>query len=300
MDVKKQKILRVVSVLAVAFAVGHLVESMKKPVPSGSFIAAEATAQSPRPVLADSGLPLSASMASGLGRSEVMAITSVAASVPEASLNDCTASLDLAAQPGGILNVLVNAPCHKGERVVIRHAGLNFTARISIDGKAALQFPALQTDAMVTGFLRNSEVVVSSVTVSDAADFQRFALQWTAADVFNLRVSEGDRIYVGDRRARNQPGSQTIRSLGDTLVEDPMFAEIYSYPRDASTPVDITVEVRVTPQTCGNSLVAETISSSAGKVQINEIPVQIPACDAVGDILVLKNLAPPTKIAAAN
>lgn len=79
-----------------------------------------------------------------------------------------------------------------------------------------------------------------------------------------------------------------------------MFAEIYTYPADPTAAVDITLEVMVSPQTCGQIITVETILTSSGTVQVSEIPVEIPPCDATGDILVLKNLAPATKIAASN
>lgn len=298
--VKKRSVLRVAGVLAVAIAAGHLVESMKKPITTESFFsAASGTAASLAPQAA-SGLPLSASLASGLRTSEVTGITAVAAITPNEARTECAPTLDLAVQPGAILTVAISAPCHRGERIVLRHAGLNFTARISIHGTLSLEMPALEAEALVTAFFRDSEMVLGSVSVPDVAEFQRFALQWTADDVFDLRISEGDRIYVGSREARNKSGVKKIRTFGDTLVDRPMFAEVYTYPADPDTKVEIVVEVVVTPQHCGRSLAAETILSSAGMVEVSTVPVSIPACDAAGNILVLKNLAPDMKLAAAN
>ncbi len=289
--------------LAVAFAAGHLVESMKKPVPAASLVNASsnaAEARSPESVLAATGLPLSASMASGLRVPAVTSITSVAATTPDGTATKCTPTLALTAMPGAMLNILLSAPCHRGERIILRHAGLNFTARVSVDGELMLELPALETDALVTAFFRDSEVILGSVSVPDVAEIQRFAVQWSAADVFDLRISEGDHIYVGAREARNKTGGQKIRTFGDTLVDQPMFAEVYTYPADPAAKVEIVVEVRVTPQVCGRDISAETILSSAGMVEVSTIPVAIPPCDAAGDILLLKNLAPAMKIAAAN
>jgi hypothetical protein len=300
---KKRRILRVAGVLAVALAAGHLVESMKKPVPSASLLTAQsnsADSKTPEAILASTGLPLSASMASGLRGSDVTDITSVAATTLGGTAAVCTPTLGLTALPDAMLDLRINAPCHRGERIVIRHAGLNFTARVSEDGQVALALPALEADALVTAFFRDAEVVVGSVNVPDVAKTQRFVVQWTAADVFDLRISEGDRIYIATREARNQSGTQKIRTFGDTLVDQPMFAEVYTYPADTDAKVDIVVEVTVTPQVCGREISAETILSSSGLVEVSKIPVKIPACDAAGDILLLKNLAPAMKIAAAN
>jgi hypothetical protein len=300
---KKRRILRVAAVLAVAMAASHVVESMKNPVPSASFVAdrsSPANTETPETLLAASGLPLSASMASGLAVSEVTGITSVAATSPDGAPTECTPTLGLAALPGAMLDLRLSAPCHRGERIVIRHAGLNFTGRISVDGELALRLPALEAAALVTAFFRDSEVVLASVSVPDMDGVQRFAVQWSEVDVFDLRISEGDRIYVGSREARNKSGGLKIKSYGDTLVEQPLFAEVYTYPTDPAADVEIVVEVKVTPQICGRNISAETLLSTSGTVVVQDVPVAIPACEATGDILVLKNLAPAMKIAAAD
>ncbi len=300
---KKRRVLRVVGVLAVAMAAGHLVESTRKSVPASSLVMVQsnpAEIAAPGAALAASGLPLSASLASGLGLSKVTDITAVAATTPDVAATECTPTLGLTAQSGAMLAVRISAPCHRGERIVIRHAGLNFTARVSVEGDLALELPAFESEALVTAFFRGSEVLLGSVTVADAAAIQRFAVQWAGADVFDLRISEDDRVYVGTHEARNSAGGQKIRSFGDPLVDEPMFAEVYTYPADPDTKVEIVVEVAVTAQICGRSISAETILSSSGIVDVSTVPVSIPACDASGDILLLKNLAPAMKIAAAN
>lgn len=300
---KKRRVLRIAGVLAVAFAAGHLVETMKKPVPAGPWVSAQsnsADTTTPEAVLAASGLPLSASLASGLRVSEVTGITSVAATTPDSTVAQCTPTLGLVALPGAMLDLSITAPCHRGERIVIRHAGLNFTARVSPEGKVSLELPALESEALVTAFFRDSEVILASVSVPDVAEVKRFIVQWSTADVFDLRISEGDRIYIGTRESRNRSGTQKIRTFGDLLADQPLFAEVYTYPADPDIPVEIVVEVTVTPQVCGRSITAETILSSSGLVEVTTIPVTIPACDAAGDILLLKNLAPAVKIAAAN
>ena len=56
----------------------------------------------------------------------------------------------------------------------------------------------------------------------------------------------------------------------------------------------------MTESTCGRELLGETLSSVAGKVQVTDLTVAMPECDAVGDYLVLKNLVPDLNIASAN
>ena len=50
----------------------------------------------------------------------------------------------------------------------------------------------------------------------------------------------------------------------------------------------------------GRELLGETIMTLAGDVYITELTLAMPDCEAVGDILVLKNLLTDLTIAAAN
>jgi hypothetical protein len=305
MDVKL-RILRAGSVLAVALAAGHLVQTMKSDVPSASINravagSADALISHPNDTAA---VPISASMTSGegpqIGSSELTAITSVAASAEPGTQQDCGPVLALTAAPGAMIGGTVTAPCNRRERVVISHAGLSFAARTAADGSLSLTLPALEAEALVSVYFAKSEMVIGSISLPDIATVQRFGLQWTKDDAFSLRINEDDNIFVGGRDARHANGVQKIIALGDTTVEQPMFAEVYTYPTNAAAEVDVVVEVAITPRTCGQKLHPEAIVSTGGMVTVEQLDVMVPHCDAAGDILVLKNLAPDLKIAAAN
>jgi hypothetical protein len=305
MDVKL-RILRAGSVLAVALAAGHLVQTMKSDVPSAAInLAGAGSSGVPIANPNDTApVPTSASLTSGegflIGGSEVTAITSLAASSDGGEAQDCTPVLALAAGPDAMISVSLSAPCNRRERVVLSHAGLSFAARTSVDGSLNVALPALEAEALVSVYFAQSEMVIGSVSVPDIATVQRFALQWTRDNAFTLRISEDDNIFVGGRDGRNTSGGQKIIALGDTSVDQPMFASVYTYPSEGVAEVDVVVEVAITPRTCGQRLLPEAIVSDAGKVTVEQLQVLIPNCDAAGDILVLKNLAPDLKIAAAN
>ena len=77
-----------------------------------------------------------------------------------------------------------------------------------------------------------------------------------------------------------------------------MLAQVYTWPADVTVPSEVVIEAAVTDLTCGRELLGETVASVTGTVTITDLTLATPDCDAVGDILVLKNLAPALKIAA--
>ena len=88
--------------------------------------------------------------------------------------------------------------------------------------------------------------------------------------------------------------------LGDSTTENPMLAEVYTFPADANAKPDVVIEAAVTDSTCGREMLGETLSSLGGKVQVTDLTLAMPDCDAVGDYLVLKNLVPDLNIASAH
>lgn len=293
---RRKRVLRITSVLAAAFAAGHLAETLRS-IPAAAPTEIAAVAQTGGQPERAVGLPVSASLASGTGElAEVRAITSLSATATDLPSTGCDVSLALAAAPSAMIDLALVAPCNRAERVIIRHAGLSFTARTGPDGNATLSLPALATEAVVTVYLERSGVALGRVTVPDAADHTRFAFQWTTPGMFDLRANEGGQLFTGSGNPADSP-ARKILSLGAATVQKPYFAEIYTYPPGEET-VDLTVELRITPETCGRTLMAETIFSRAGKAEVTKMPVAVPLCGTAGDILVLKNLAPAPTLAA--
>ncbi|MDZ4135016.1 MAG: hypothetical protein U1D06_05395, partial [Paracoccaceae bacterium] len=138
--------------------------------------------------------------------------------------------------------------------------------------------------------------------------YQRFAVQWLAEDAFQVHAFEGTAAYdaPGHVSAQNphrplagiptQGGFLTL--LGDGSVDLPMRAEIYTYPVDPGADVRVVVEAAVTAATCNRELLGEILSSLHGVLSVADLTVEMPACDAVGDVLVLNNLTSDLKIAA--
>lgn len=294
-----KKVLRVSAVLAVAFGAAHTAERLKAPAAEHSLLltAAEATRES-RPATAARAVPDSASLSSpadpGIG--EVIGITSVAATAPAASGEACQAQLTLVPLSGAMIEARLTAPCNRGERFVVRHSGLSFTAQIKADGLATVTLPALRTDAMVAVYLQDSRLVLGKVSVPDATRYARYAITWDSPVELELRVTDGAKVLVGSGVVSGS--AQAVMALGQTNLPSPVLSRVYSVPGRDLGDADITGELRITPATCGRTLRVETVHSIGGVATATEKTIAVPLCGTAGDILVLKNLAPALKLAA--
>jgi hypothetical protein len=289
-------VLRGAAVLSVALAAGQLVHFLRPDAPQAAL-----RYEPPQMIAtagADLAVPKSASLNSSLRASEpdLIGITPIAADL--VPVDKCATALRLAPAPGAMIDLALTAPCNRAERIVIRHAGLSFTATTDQNGAARLQIPALEPEAVVTVYLTGSAIALARLDVPEAAQLRRFAFQWASTETFTLRVTEGDQLYVAGPGTPAAPSK--VLSLGVASVQDPLLAQVYTYPTDPGTRTDLSVELRVGPTTCGRTLSTRTLTSASGQVVLTEFPVAVPLCGTSGDILVLKNLAPDLTLATPN
>lgn len=295
-----KKVLRIAAAVAVAFGAAHTAEKLKAPAVEHSLLetAAEIANQKQVPVVERSPVPKSASLSTPVdaGIGDVIGITSVAASVPPSGGEACQPRLSLVPLPGAMIEATLTAPCNRGERIVVRHSGLAFSAQTKADGVASMVLPALRSDAMVAVYLQDSRLVLGQVAVPDAAAYSRYAVVWESPVDMELRVTDGQKVLVG---GANAPGSeQQVMALGQPNQASPVLARVYSVPGTTLGDADITGELRITPSTCGRTLRVETVHSLGGVATQATQTIAVPLCGTAGDILVLKNLAPALKLAA--
>ncbi len=85
-------------------------------------------------------------------------------------------------------------------------------------------------------------------------------------------------------------------------VEPGGVADVYTFPvgrMEPAGPVVMTVEVEVTEANCDTDIAGQLLQrGGAGEISSMDISFAVPGCDAVGDILVLKNLLQDLKVAA--
>ena len=234
----------------------------------------------------------------------------VAAPGRPAFAKQCPTSLDLQVEPSAMIGLTLSAPCHPNERVVLRHAGLSVTGKTSGTGSLFVSLPALGRTAEVLVRFADSQIVTANIDVPEAAGLRRYGVQWQGKDAFQLNAFErgagyGEPGHVSDADPQVALAGQPqiggfLSVLGDDQVDQPMLAEVYTYPADADAPVQIVVEAAITKGTCAREILGETLAEVGGEVTITDLTLSMPDCSAIGDILVLKNLDPDLKIASSN
>lgn len=296
--VGRKRLVRVIAVLSVAIATGQTVENVRS-----SALADEADGAATGTLAAQNQhLPSAASLyhAGTEALPELMGITPVTATSTKRNADGCAPELSLAAAEGAMVDLSLHAPCNAGERIVIRHAGISFTSRMGLDGNLSLSFPALSSEALVAAYFEGSSAAFATVTVPDMAERSRFAFQAPFPVSFELRAKEGDAIHASRSGLSGQSASARIVTLGSEDVPQPLVAQVYTFPGIDLGSTELSVEVRITDQTCSRSFVAGTWISQGGGFTDRALPFALPICGTSGDILLLKNLLPEPTLAAPN
>jgi hypothetical protein len=217
--------------------------------------------------------------------------------------SECGVKFDLLPQPNAMIGISLLAPCQPDQRVVLRHAGLAVTDRTSASGSMFAVLPAFTAVADVEVMFPDGGKVRGSLPMPDFAGVQRFAVQWQDKDAFQLHAFENGAAY-------DQPGHISsaftgklgetgfVTVLGNSLVDLPLLAEVYTFGPAFNT--ELVLEAAITEGTCGREILGEAILAKGGSVEISDVTLAMPDCDAVGDILVLKNLVENMTLAAAN
>ncbi len=319
-----RRLIRVAAVIAVALGAGHVAQSGSGPgqaaqaparvaglVPRAAANTTRVSYQPdlPGPALSDIALP---ALPRAMLRPAAVAAppldpprTGADAGGPR----DCTPLLALSPRPGAMIDILLSAPCRAGERVVLRHSGLAVTYRANEAGAVFASIPALDADARVSFLFAGGETVAAGLALPEASEHRRFGVQWMGPRTFGVNAFEDGADYGGAGHVSaaqpHGPGPGLLPDrgflsvLGDASVDMPMLAEIYTYPAGlATTPV--LIEAAVTTETCGREVLGDLLTADRGNLRLADLSVTMPGCDAVGDYLVLKNLVPDLKLAAAN
>lgn len=299
----KRRVGRVAAVVVIALAAGHLVQTMAKhkaPAPEAALVKPASVVQ----LAGTNDLP-AAPPAPVAPSVPPLALKPATPPVPApvAVVDPCPVTLDLMTEPGAMIGVTLLAPCHPSERIVLRHAGLAVTLRSTATGAVFTALPGLQSDATVEVMFADGTTIGGRTELAELAGLRRFGVQWQADDAFQLYGYEAGGVVSAAAPGQPPLGDAPsaggyLTRLGDAGVDAPLLAEIYTYPVDEAA--DPVIEAAVTPATCGRELLGETLSSVGGVVKVTDLTVAMPDCDAVGDFLVLKNLAPDLTLAAAN
>ena len=298
-----RRIARVLAVLAIAMAAGHLVQSLaaRKPVAQKQAAVGTPTRIVQLSAGTDEALPAPLIQPRGPTPQYLVAAPAVPISPPTPA---CFTALNLHDAPGAMIAVALTASCHKGERVVLHHSGLAVTGRTDAAGTFSISVPALVTAATVEVRFGDGSQAAGDVAVPELAGLRRFGIQWQGGQDFEVHGLENGADYgqSGDI-ARANPGSVgtthgLLTVLGDAAVANPLLAQIFTYSADPTVRSNVVVEAAITSDTCGHDQLAETLTSANGASDSSELTLAMPDCSAIGDFLVLNNLTSDTKVAA--
>lgn len=336
MDIKR-KAARGIAVIAIALAAGHLVQNMgekKRPPAVASAglvqkplnietVAAGPEAAKPTPTAPEkqpaplpeaplTKAPLAAVTPAAEPELPVPAAAPAPAAVEMAAPAQptCDITLDLMAEPSAMIGITLIAPCHPNQRAVLRQGDLVVTGQTTATGALFTAIPAFETQATVEISFADGATKQAEIAVPDLAALRRFGVQWQADDAFQVHAFEDGADYGGAGHVSAADPHRPVAGLpavggfltlaGDSTTDNPLLAEIYTFPADPAAKSEVVVEAAVTEKTCGRELLAETLTSIGGEAYVTDLTLAMPECDAIGDYLVLKNLVLDLNIASVN
>lgn len=235
----------------------------------------------------------------------------VPAQAQTADVDDCAIGMTALPAAGAMIDVAVTAPCHAGERVRLFHLGLSVTEVMGEDGTLSTRLPALMETAIVLAEFEDGTGGAATTSVSSLPFYDRVVLQWEGAAGLELHAREFGAPYFGDGHvwsgsdgdlgAAAQGLGGFFVSLGDESLPGARVAEVYSFPTGTAQrtgTITMTVEAEVTADNCNQTVTAQTIQHRIdSEPEVRDLEVQIPACDSIGDFLVLKSLVDDLTIA---
>lgn len=199
-------------------------------------------------------------------------------------------------QSGAAVRLQASATCLPESRVTVHHGGMLFTELTDADGTIDIVVPALAERAVFMLTFEGEQMAMAVTRVPDLAGHHRIVLQWQG-DAGLALAPRGS----GTGLDPTGSGGQLVR-LGNPASPMPMQAEVFS--RRVTTQAEdiadgLGIEVQVTETNCGREIIAQSLRLDGGVgMTVQPLALTIPACDAVGDHLLLNILMEDQKIAA--
>ena len=218
-------------------------------------------------------------------------------------ITGCGTTVSAAREPAAMVMLTVTAPCNEEDSFEVTHSGMQISASTDRDGNAAVRVPALMPNAEFNVSFDNVLNATTEIFVPELRQYDRAVLQWMTDDNMRLHALEngaqiGDPGHVWSASLHSPQDTREGRHgfvvyLGDADADIPYQAEVYTFPagqmvRDGG--VDLRVGVTVSEQNCGREVDAMTIQTNAGQtLVVKEIAAQMPPCDQIGQVAMLRN-----------
>lgn len=224
----------------------------------------------------------------------------------------CDMTFDAMPSAGAMVLLTLEAPCKPGERLTVHHNGLMFTEVTDDAGRLSLSVPALGEKAhFIVSFL-DGEGAATSAQVPTIDYYDRVVLQWRGESGLQLHAREFTKDYFGEGHvwaASAGDMTRTVQGEGGFMIRmghddspEALMAEVYSFPVGTtaqSGEIALTVEAEVTDANCDALVEAQTLERRGGTgLRVQDLTLDMPVCETVGDFLVLKNLVEDMTIAS--
>jgi hypothetical protein len=206
----------------------------------------------------------------------------------------------LALEPSarGMVKLTLAAPCFANERVTVTHAGLVVAMATDPAGDLTMMLPALSATARVDVRFASGDTVAATQAIGGLDALARIGVQWQGIEGLRLHAFENGagfdmpgHVSAAAPRDRTTAEGGFLTVLGDPEVDHPLMAEVYTAPAGTSVN-EVMLEPAVTETTCGRLLAGQALRMVPGAATaVETVSFAMPACDAVGDSLML-GLAP--------
>ena len=224
----------------------------------------------------------------------------------------CEVTMTADPAPAAMVDLIVEAACLSDARFTLHHSGMMFHALTDENGRSSLRVPALAENAVFIASFDNSQGAVAQIEVPTLEFYDRVVAQWRGDAGLGLHALEFDATYFGvghvysaspgDMSAAASGSSGFLTRFGENAGADALMAEVYTFPTltsDSAGRIGLSVEAEVTAANCGRQIAAQTLQLKPGEtLRSRDVTLDMPACDANGDFLVLKNLFEDLKVAA--
>lgn len=224
---------------------------------------------------------------------------------------DCTPSMFAQSGASAMVSIDIDAPCHPSARFTVHHQGMMFTDVTDGDGLAHIDVPALAEMSVFIAAFPGGDGAVATVTVPDVTEYDRAVLLWQGDSGLQIHAREfgaeyGSKGHVWNGVPRSpeaaEMGGGFLVRLGKDTLENPMMAEIYTFPTGAapqSGQVILSVEAEITTGNCDRDVAAQSIQIAPDlETHALDLSLTMPPCDTVGDFLVLSTMLNDLTIAS--
>lgn len=225
---------------------------------------------------------------------------------------ECDIQMTAEATIAALVNVELSAACMPHTRVTLHHNGLMISEMTDEQGELFVTIPALASTSVFMADLGNGKGASATAEVPSLQFYDRALVQWQGDAGIHLHAMEfgaafGEEAHIWDQNTgalektiRGQGGFLT--QLGDPDLPESLQAQVYTYPSGTSAQsgaIALEIEAEVTKANCAHDISAQSLQISAGgALQVQDLELTMPDCDAIGDFLVLKNVLEDLKVAS--